>query len=124
MFFPKKILPAAFLVFMSSGAFAQGMAWDFLRPMTQFALDMEVPVKFVVLAFSAALLVLSWLALKKTGSKKFFFLTGAFGLFSLKILLTLADIFFSPGRFMSETTLSLFDLLILAALFLAVLKKQ
>lgn len=124
MFLSKRILPIAFMVLLSSAAFAQSKAWDFLRPVTQLALDLEVPIKFVVLLFSSALLALSWLALKKTGSKKFFFLAGAFGLFSLKILLTLADIFFSPGRFMSETTLSLFDLFILAALFFAVLKKQ
>ena len=99
--------------------FAQTTAWDSLRPLTEFAKNIDLPVKVIVLLISLALLGIAFLAWQKAKSSKFFFIALAFFFFAFKWALKVLDAFLSPGYFFSDPAQNVLELFIFASLFLA-----
>ncbi len=97
--------------------------WDFLRPFTTVAHEFALPIKFLILLLSLALLFISFLAYRKAKSRKFLFIALAFAFFAIKWTLKIVDIFLSPGLFLADATENIFELLIFVSLFLALFKK-
>lgn len=97
--------------------------WDFLRPVAEAAVSFDAIIKAIVFLFAVGMLVLSLSAYRKTQSRKFLFIAAAFFLFGVKWLIKVFDILFSPGTFFSDSSENVFELLIFAALFLAVFRK-
>ncbi len=98
-------------------------AWDFLRPLAEAAVAIDPYIKIVVFLLAVGMLFLAASAYRKTSSKKFLFIAGAFSFFALKWLLKILDVFVSPGSFFSDSSENVFELLIFASLFLAVFRK-
>lgn len=104
-------------------AVQEAHAWDFLRPLTDFAVSIDLPIKVLVLLLSLAFLAIALLAYFRTKSQRFLFITFAFCLFSVKWLFKTFDLFVSPGYFFSDPVENIFELLIFVSLFLALFKK-
>ena len=117
----KKILVLLGILFLIQSVFAA--PWDFLRVSTSTAQVINPIVVWVVMLISLGLFTISIIALKKKGSQRLLFVGGAFGLFFLKNLLGLVDLYISPGIFMNFAVQGVFDLLILASLFIAIFRK-
>tara|TARA_Y100000310_G_scaffold242925_1_gene247189 strand:- start:456 stop:851 length:396 start_codon:yes stop_codon:yes gene_type:complete len=120
----KKILVSIFIVLFSLNAFAQDYLWDSLRPVSQFAVDIDVPIKMIVFLLSLAIFFISALAYKKSQSKRILLVTIAFLFFALKWLVKLLDIFYSPGEFLSDSSENVFELIILVSLLIALFYKK
>ncbi|HLC79814.1 MAG TPA: hypothetical protein VJG83_05350 [archaeon] len=112
-----------FLLLFSNIVFAQ-YAWDNLRPITDFAKEVDLPVKVAVFVLSVAIFAISLLAYSKSKSKRIMLISFAFFLFSAKWLVKVIDVFYSPGTFLSDSSENLFDFGILACLFLALFYKR
>lgn len=97
--------------------------WDSLKIIPDIAVQLNLVVEWLLVIVSLLVLSISAIALKKTKSQKLAFVTIAFGLFFLKSVLNLIDIYFSPGFFMNFAVQGLFDLLIIASLFIALFRK-
>ena len=97
--------------------------WDFLRPLADYALTLEPVIKPVVLLFSIAMFLVAFFAYRKNPSRKLLFVAGAFFFFALKWAVKVIDLFFSPGNFLADSSESVFELVILALLFVAILRK-
>ncbi len=97
--------------------------WDFLRPITQYFSDIDFVTRAIVLALSAALFVIAALAYRKSKSNKMMFVSIAFFLFALKWALKVADLVISPGEFFNRAAENVFELFILASLFIAIFKR-
>ena len=97
--------------------------WDFLRPITQMAIEVDVPIRVIVLFLAAALFVISALAYRKTKSARFLFVSVAFFFFAAKWAIKVMDIFYSPGEFFNRAAEDIFELIILASLFVAIFRK-
>lgn len=105
-------------------AFADAYPWDALRPASDFAKSVDVPVKLLVFLLSAAILAVSLMAYRKSKSKRILLVSVAFLFFALKWLVKIIDIFYSPGNFLSDSSDSIFEFGILAALFLALFYRK
>ena len=97
--------------------------WDFLRPVTQMAVDVNFGTSIVVFVLSMALLVVSLFAYKRTKSRKLAFVSLAFLLFAAKWALKIVDLTISPGEFFHRAVENVFELAILASLFIALFRK-
>ncbi len=97
--------------------------WDFLRDVTQQAIAIDFITRVIVLVLSLAITAIALLAFKRSKSGKFLFVSIAFTLFTVKWALKVVDLFFSPGEFFNRAAENVFELLILAALFIAIFKK-
>lgn len=97
--------------------------WDFLRPLTYIATQFDPLVKVFVFIFSFAMFLIAFFAYQRNPSQRLFFVALAFFFFAVKWGVKLVDIFFSPGSFLADSSENVFELLILAFLFLAILKK-
>ena len=97
--------------------------WDFLRPLTDFATAIDPYAKIFVLLLAFGIFVVSVLAYRKVKSNKLLFVSIAFFLFSIKWLFQVFDIFLSPGNFLGDSSQTIFELLILVFLFLAIFRK-
>ncbi len=97
--------------------------WDFLRPLTQQAVEIDLYTRIIVFVLSVAIFAVSLLAFRRSKSGKFAFVTIAFFLFAVKWALKIADSFVSPGEFFHRAAENLCELLILASLFIAIFKK-
>jgi hypothetical protein len=117
----KKILVLLGVLFLIQSVFAA--PWDFLRVSTSTAQVINPIVVWAVMLISLGLFTISIIALKKKGSQRLLFVGGAFGLFFLKNLFGLIDLYISPGIFMNFAVQGVFDLLILASLFIAIFRK-
>jgi divalent metal cation (Fe/Co/Zn/Cd) transporter len=111
------------LLFSMVGAVFAEAPWDFLRPGIQAVQALGIITGAVVFIISLALFGIAVKAYKKSGSPKLRVVCAAFGLFALKLLLTLIDLVVSPGYFMSPPVQNIFDLAILAAFFTALFRK-
>jgi hypothetical protein len=111
----------AVLLFVCAGVFAA--PWDVFRgPMQD--IDFVAPlVSWLVLAVSAVIFSISFVALRKKYSEKLLWVAFAFGLFFLKGLLIVLDIYLSPGQFMNTSILGFFDLIIMGSFFVALFRK-
>ncbi len=98
-------------------------AWDFLKPITEFAVKVDPVVKIIVFLCALAMFFLSAMAYNRKKTKNLLFISLAFFLFALKWGLKLLDIFVSPGLFFSDSSENVFELLIFASLFLALFRK-
>ena len=98
-------------------------AWDFLRPLTDLAIQFDPVIKVLVLLLAFGIFVISFLAYKKSKSQKLLFVSIAFLLFALKWMVKVFDIFFSPGNFLSDSSENVFEFFILVLLFLAIFRR-
>jgi len=117
------VLIAFFILINSAFVFAEEQPWDFLRPLDRAAVEWNPFTTWVVFLLAAALIVISFLAYKKKATSRYAFIALAFGLFGVKWALKLVDIYLSPGRFINWAADTVFDLLILAFLFIALFKR-
>lgn len=97
--------------------------WDVLRPLADAAGTIEPITVWVLAIVAAALVGIAFLAYKKAKSKKLLFVLIAFGLFFIKAVLGVLDVYYSPGVFMNFSVQGAFDVAILVALFIALFKK-
>ncbi len=112
------------LVFFIPSVFAEGHLWDFLRPAAEMAGSYDFFTRVIVLVLTLGLAGVSFLAYNKAKSQKLLFVLIAFGLFALKWLLKVLDLFISTGAFFSDASENVFELLILASLFYALFVKK
>lgn len=116
----KKIFLGVLVLFASSfAAAAEGYAWDYLRPVADFALSIDLPVKIVVFLLSLFVFAISFLSYYKSRSKRILLVSVAFLLFSLKWLVKIVDLVYSPGTFLSDSSENLFELGIILSLLVA-----
>ena len=97
--------------------------WDFLRPLSDIAVQMDPIVKILVFLLSASFFAVAFMAYRKNPSQKLLFVSLAFLFFALKWLVKLIDLFFSPGTFLGDSSENIFELVILGLLFFAILKQ-
>ena len=73
--------------------------------------------------FSFGLFIVSILSYRKTHNQKLLFVTGVFLLFFIKSIMLSSSLFFSQiSSLLDQPILAIFDLLMLALLFIATLK--
>ena len=96
--------------------------WDFLRPLTEAASQFDPYIKILVFLLALGLFTISYLAYGKNKSKRLLFVSIAFALFAIKWFIKLVDIFISPGSFLADSSENVFELLILASLFIALFR--
>lgn len=118
----RKLLVFGSLLLLAGAAFADA-PWDFLRPGVEAAQALGIVTGIVVLVVSLVLFGIAVKAYRKSGSAKLRIVCAAFGLFALKLLLSVADLIVSPGYFMSPPVQNVFDLAILVAFFVALFRK-
>ena len=117
----KSILTLLGIVAYSS--FVLAAPWDILRePMIEIAKLSPIFI-WALFVVSLILLFISIKAMNKKKSERLAWVTAAFGLFSIKAFLVLADLYLSPGNFMNGSIQAFFDLLILGVLFVALFRK-
>ena len=117
----KKIIALSGLSLLPSIVLAA--PWDFLRGATETAQVISPVVAWIVLVIAFGVMLVSILALRKKKSKRLLFVSAAFGLFFIKTILNLVDLYVSPGFFMNVGVQSVFDLIIIGALFTALFRK-
>jgi len=103
---------------------SQNPIWESLRPVESAAESLELATSIIVFLLSVGMLVIASMAYQRNPNPKFFFLVLAFGIFVAKFAVKILDHFYSPGAFFSQASQNVFDLFVLGALFLAVLKKD
>ena len=108
-----------FVLLVSSIVFAEAYAWDALRPVSDFAKQIDLPIKVIVFLLALSIFAVSVLAYRKAPSKRMLLVAAAFFLFSLKWLVKLVDLFYSPGNFLSDSSENVFELGILISLLIA-----
>ncbi|MCR4369106.1 MAG: hypothetical protein NUV67_04335 [archaeon] len=119
LFSPKNAIIGLALVANASIVFAQDYAWDVLRPFSEFAAAIDMPVKFIVLLLALSIFVISLLAYNKTRSKRLLLVSIAFFLFSTKWIVKILDLYVSPGAFLSDSSENIFELGIMFSLLIA-----
>ncbi len=107
------------LILFSGNVFAENYAWDALRPVTDIAKEVDLPVKIIVFLLALSIFVISFLAYQKSKSKRILLVTIAFALFSLKWFVKLIDLFYSPGNFLTDSSENIFELGIMVSLLVA-----
>ncbi|PIU21877.1 MAG: hypothetical protein COT15_00030 [Candidatus Diapherotrites archaeon CG08_land_8_20_14_0_20_34_12] len=103
---------------------SESPVWDVLRPLIQFSTEYSFYIKLIVIILSLILLAVAAKAYLMHKSNRFLLLIGVFGLFSIKWIIKLIDVFYSPGYFFSDPVETVFDLVTFAMLFLALFKKE
>jgi len=97
--------------------------WDILRPFTDLAGQFDMPLTWLVFLLSIALLAIAVMAYRKSKSRRLMFVSLAFLFFALKWALKVADLYMSPGSFLSDSSENVFELLIFISLFMALFRK-
>ena len=123
VFLVGKVLSVFFVILLLCASAFAAAPWDFLRPTLAAADAISPVITAIVLLISAFIFGIALLAYKKKKSQALLWVSVAFGLFVLKRILYLVDLYVSPGVFMNFAIESIFDLLILASLFLAIFRK-
>lgn len=109
------------LVSIASAVFAE--PWDFLRTPANWIDFVQPGVMWLMLVVSAVVFCIALMAVRKKYSAKLAFVSAAFGLFFLKSLLIVIDMYYSPGEFMNQGIQAFFDLLTIGCLFVALFRK-
>ena len=109
------------IVFVCTGAFAA--PWDFLRDPAAGLTVVDPITSWIVFLVSLGVFIVAFLALRKRASPRLSWVFAAFGLFLLKRLLIVIDIYVSPGEFMNNAIQGFFDLLIILCFFVALFRK-
>ena len=113
------------LVLLAGIALAEeSHVWDSLRPISDFASGIDLPVKVIVFLLTAGIFAISLLAYFKSKSKRILLVSIAFLFFALKWLVKIIDLFYSPGNFLSDSSESVFELGIIAFLFVAIFYRK
>ncbi len=99
-------------------------AWNALRPLSNFALEIDAPVKWLVLLVSLAIFGISLMGYSKSKSKRILLISFAFFLFALKASIKVLDIYYSPGQFFSAAANDAADFLIMLSMFAAIFYKR
>ncbi len=120
----KHFLTLALLAFLSAGVFAQEYAWDELRPLTEFAKSIDLPIKIIVFLLAAAIFLIALLSYQKSKSKRILLVSIAFFFFALKWLVKILDLVYSPGSFLGDSSENIFELIILVSLLIALFYKR
>lgn len=120
----KRLFLPLFIVLNSALVFAQSNVWDSLRPLTQFATEMDFPIKLIVFLLATAIFIISVLAYSKSKSKRILLVSIAFFFFALKWLVKIIDIYYSPGYFLSDSSENIFELIILVSLLIALFYRK
>jgi len=102
----------------------QNPLWNSLRPLESVAESLKWVTTGVVFLLAAGMLFVSAKAFEKNRSNRFLFLTLAFGIIFAKFGIKLVDAVYSPGDFFSSAAQNVFDLFVLIALFLAIMRKD
>ena len=97
--------------------------WDFLRPLADQAYTIDFATRIIVFILSMAILAVALLAYKRSKSRRLLFVSIAFLLFGVKWALKVLDMFISPGEFFNRAVENIFELGILASLFIAIFRK-
>jgi hypothetical protein len=116
-----------FLIFLSLSLNALAKTpypWDFLRPLSDLALELNFFTSFLVMFFSIAMFSIAFLAFYKKKSKRLLLVLTAFFFFAVKWVLKVLDFYVSPGHFLSDASENVFELIILALLFVAIFYKK
>lgn len=98
--------------------------WDVLRDPVNLIGTFSPILSWVLLFVAGALMCISILAHRKKKSHTTLWVGIAFNLFFVKSLLVVLDLYVSSGNFFNYAIQSLFDLAILASLFIAIFKKD
>lgn len=98
--------------------------WDILREPVNVVGNFSPILSWVLLIVAGALMCISILAHNKKKSHSTLWVGIAFNLFFVKSLLVVLDLYVSSGNFFNYAIQSLFDLGILASLFIAIFKKD
>lgn len=99
-------------------------AWDALRPLSNFALGLDAPLKWLVLLISIAIFGISLMGYLKSKSKRIMVISFAFFLFTAKAAFNVLDIYYSPGNFFSAAANDVADFLIMLSMFAAIFYKR
>lgn len=118
---PRKLLTAFILLLIPLLASASTL--DPLRHLRSELSYFDFVTRFIVLLLVIVVLGIAILAYLKNRSKRLLLVVGAFALFALKWLLKVADLFLTEGSFVTDPVENVFELLILASLFIAIFKK-
>ncbi len=102
----------------------QNPLWNSLRPLETMAESLKLATNVIVFLLAAGMLIVASLAYQKNPSTRFLFLVLAFGIIVAKFALKIIDVYYSPGEFFSSATQNVFDLFVLGALFLAIVRKD
>lgn len=97
--------------------------WDILREPVNLVGAFSPVLSWVLLIVAGVLMVISILAHNKKKSHATLWVGVAFNLFFVKSLLVVLDLYVSSGNFFNYAIQSLFDLGILAFLFIAIFRK-
>jgi ABC-type Co2+ transport system permease subunit len=97
--------------------------WDVLREPIAEVGKLSPIFIWVLFIVSVVLLFISIKAMNKKKSERLAWVTAAFGVFSIKAFLIMADMYLSPGNFMNSSIQAFFDLVIMVSLFVALFRK-
>jgi len=97
--------------------------WDFLRPIITQAIAYDFLVRVAVFIISVVILAIALLAYKRTKTNRLLFVSIAFFFFVAKLGLKVVDLYLSPGEFFHRAAENVFELIILASLFIALFRK-
>ena len=112
------------LLFLISPVFAQIQAiTDPLRNFTNALISLDFLARHIVLLLSAFIFFIAWKAYTQAKSQKLLLIAIAFGVFTLKWVLQVLDLYFSPGTFFPNHAENIAELVILLSLFFALFKK-
>jgi hypothetical protein len=112
------------LIALIPGVLAQNYPWDYLRHLSTMAVSYDLYTRLIVLILTLVLTAISTMAYLKAKSQRLMFVSIAFGLFTIKWLLKVLDLFISPGNFFNDASQNVFELFILASLFYALFMKK
>lgn len=118
----RKILAGLMGLISLSGVFAN--PWDVLKEPVNLIGTFSPVLSWLLLLVAGVLMIISILAHNKRKSHTTLWVGVAFNLFFVKSLLVVLDLYVSSGNFFNYAIQSLFDLAILASLFIAIFKRQ
>jgi hypothetical protein len=98
-------------------------SWSGVMPFFELVANFNELISWIALILSVIVLIISFLAYLKSKSKRLLLVFLAFSLFFIKSLLTVIDIYYSPGYFMNFAVQGFFDMLVITFLCIALFKK-
>ena len=107
----KKIFLLSGLTLLPSITFAA--PWDFLRGGVEVANIVSPLVAWIMVAIALGILLVSVLAVRKKKSRRLMLVSVAFGIFFIKAILNIVDLYCSPGTFMNVSVQGIFDFLMI-----------
>jgi len=118
----RKILVGLIGLASLSGVFAA--PWEILKEPVNLIGNFAPVLSWLLLIVAGVLMIISILAHNKRKSHTTLWVGVAFNLFFIKSLLVVLDFYVSSGNFFNYAIQSLFDLAILASLFIAIFRRE